>query len=316
MKPGATWRGTAHAKVNLSLRVLAREESGYHQLETVFQALELGDGVELALRDEPGVALEVIGVGKGELGPDEENLAVRGAKAYLEALEPEGRLEAVGTRGAGSPGVAIRLEKRIPHGAGLGGGSSDAAAVLRGMNALFGAPLGDDDLVRLGGALGADVPFFVTGAFRALGWGRGDRLLPLPALPQREMVVVVPPEGMSTPLAYRLLAEHRERVGTAVAPPTLVTLSDGSWEAVIREAENDFEAAVLPARPDIRALRDALAGAERALTAEAGAFPALMAGSGSGVFGIFSDAEGADRAAEGVEGAFPGVRVFRTRSLG
>jgi 4-diphosphocytidyl-2-C-methyl-D-erythritol kinase len=305
MKPGAAWRGTAHAKVNLLLRILAREASGYHQLETVFQALELGDGVELELRDEPGGALEVVGVGEGELGPDEENLAVRAARAFVEEV---GEAPGGAPPSASPPGVAIRLEKRIPHGAGLGGGSSDAAAVLRGMNALFGAPLGINDLVRLGGALGADVPFFVTGASRALAWGRGDRLLPLPALPPREVVLAVPGEGMATPLAYRLLAEHRERVGAAVAPPALVAPADHSWEAVIREAENDFEVAVFPARPDIQALRGVLAGA--------GAEPALMAGSGSGVFGIFGDADEADRAAAGLEGALPGVRIFRTRTLG
>lgn len=293
-----SWRDTAHAKVNLSLRILAREVSGYHQLETVFQALELGDGVELELRPEPGVALSVTGVAAGELGPDGDNLAVRAARAFLDRAA-EG----------GSPpsGVRIALEKRVPHGAGLGGGSSDAAAVLRGLNELHGDLLEPEELLALGGALGADVPFFLIGTPRALAWGRGDRVLPLPSLPPREVVLAVPGQGMATPLAYRLLAEHRERVGAAAAPPALVTVGNDSWEAVIRKAENDFEGAVLPARPDIRRLKDALA--------RTGGRPALLAGSGAAVFGVFSDEGAADRTAGELREGFPGIRAIRTRTL-
>jgi 4-diphosphocytidyl-2-C-methyl-D-erythritol kinase len=303
MTPGTGWQGTAHAKVNLSLRVLAREESGYHQLETVFQALELGDRVGLELRPDPGIVLEVSGVDPGELGPDSENLVVRAARAFLDAVRTGGGDE--GRAGDGtSPGVAVRLEKWIPHGAGLGGGSSDAAAVLRGLNELHGTPLGFDDLLRIGGGLGADVPFFLTGASRALAWNRGDRLLPLPAAPLREVVVAVPRDGMATPEAYRLLAEHRERSGAKAAPAAFRPAEGpGSGDGM-----NDFEAAILPHRPDIRDLRDALAGA--------GAELSLMAGSGSAVFGLFEDGSAADRAADEVRAGFPEVRVIRTRTLG
>jgi 4-diphosphocytidyl-2-C-methyl-D-erythritol kinase len=303
MTPGTGWQGTAHAKVNLTLRVLAREESGYHQLETVFQALELGDRVEVELRAEPGIVLEVTGVGVGSLGPDEDNLAVRAARAFLDAVGSGNEAGNADEAGVGSPGMAIRLEKRIPHGAGLGGGSSDAGAVLRGLNEVHGAPLGLDDLLRIGGKLGADVPFFLSGASRALAWNRGDRLLPLPASPSREVVVAVPRKGMATPEAYRLLAEHRERSRAEAAPAVLLPAEGPGFGSGV----NDFEAAILPLRPDIRELRDSLAGA--------GAELALMAGSGSAVFGLFGDGSVADGAEGEVRAAFPEVRVIRTRSL-
>jgi 4-diphosphocytidyl-2-C-methyl-D-erythritol kinase len=302
MTPETGWQGTAHAKVNLSLRVLAREESGYHQLETVFQALELGDRVQLEPRPEPGIALEVTGVEAGALGPDRDNLAVRAARAFLDAVEAAAGVGVRETKGDAGPGFAIRLEKRIPHGAGLGGGSSDAAAVLRGMNELHGEPLRAEDLLRIGGGLGADVPFFLTGARRALAWNRGDRLMPLIPVPVREVVAAVPREGMATPEAYRLLAEHRKRAGPA--PAALVPAGAPGFGGSV----NDFEAAIFPVRPDIRELRDALAGA--------GGEPALMAGSGSAVFGLFTDQAAADRVAREVEERFPDTRVIRTRTLG
>lgn len=311
---GPVWSGEAPAKVNLLLRVLAREASGYHQIETVFQALELADGLRLELRPGEGVGLETTGVGATQLGPDEENLAVRAARALLAEAG-----------GADPPGVRIRLKKRIPHGAGLGGGSSDAAAVLRGMNVLLGEPLSAEALVRIGGRLGADVPFFLTGASRALAWGRGDRLLPLPPLPSRAVVLAVPAERSSTADAYALLAKRRRASGAGPAP-AVVREAPGSWDDVANQAENDFEETLFPHRPDLASLREALA--------RLGARPALLAGSGSAVFGVFEDEGGgppagpggtsggagpADPASEAVgviEERFPGVRTIRTRTRG
>jgi len=140
-------RRGAPAKVNLSLRVLARERSGYHQLETLFCALELRDEIEIE-RGGGALSLQVEGA---ELGPPEENLVHRAAVAFHDAA---------GIR----PDTRIRLRKRIPAGAGLGGGSSDAAATLAALNALHGAPLGPTHLLRLGAELGSDVPFFLCGS--------------------------------------------------------------------------------------------------------------------------------------------------------
>lgn len=294
------WTGRAPAKVNLSLRVLAREEGGYHQIETVFQALELADEVTIVLTDEPGVRLRLDGVGPGALGPERENLAVRAARAYLEALDPDGWEES---------GVRIRLVKRIPHGSGLGGGSSDAAAVLRGMEELHDRTLGLSRLVSIGASLGADVAFFVLDTPRALGWGRGDRLLPLPPLPSREVVIARPQQPIATPWAYRTLAEQRAREGRDRAGGAVVSLEDlESWDEVAARAENAFQGALEPVRPELGVLRRTLL--------EAGAAPALLSGSGSAVFGVFDEASKADAGESAVRDALRAVRTLRTRTVG
>jgi 4-diphosphocytidyl-2-C-methyl-D-erythritol kinase len=304
-----TWSGSAPAKVNLFLRVLAREEGGYHQIETLFQALELADrvGLQISWEEEPGgIALQLEGVEEGALGPSGENLVVRAARAFLEAAAPsfEGR----------PPGVAIHLTKRIPHGAGLGGGSSDAAAVLRGLAALLPERVSPSHLQALAGRLGADVPFFLADTPLALGWGRGDQLLPLPPLPPRELLLLVPPEGISTPWAYAELAAHRSRAGSG--PPPARILGAGlvgdpgdtmvRWGQVTALAENAFQAALQPHRPDLEEIRRALEGV--------GASPALLSGSGSALFGVFATPGEADAAEEALARRLPGVGRIRTRT--
>ena len=168
----------APAKVNLALRVLAREDSGFHQLETLFSALEFGDVLTLQLGGS-GITLNLDGL---HLGPPEENLVYRAAKGFKELARVE-------------EGMEIHLEKRIPIRAGLGGGSSDAAAILRGLHFLFPGRLGEETLLQLAASLGADVPFFLCGSGLALAWGRGDRILSLPALPSASVLLAIPPMG-------------------------------------------------------------------------------------------------------------------------
>jgi 4-diphosphocytidyl-2-C-methyl-D-erythritol kinase len=304
------WEGTAPAKVNLFLRVLAREDSGFHQLETLFQTLELADGVVIERRDgAPGhrthgdVALEVTGIGADALGPPEKNLAVRAARVFLEAVE-----------GAGGA-FHIRLEKRIPHGAGLGGGSSDAAAVLSGMNALHGSPLAPDVLARLGATLGADVAFFLCGSPLALAWGRGDRLLPLPPLPSRPVLLVIPEEGISTPWAYQVLAAHRAEEAQFICAGAQLHAGGierwSRWSGVREDQENAFEAALHPHRPELEQVRRALEGA--------GALVARLSGSGAAVFGVFADEAGVDAAKRAIEALSSGqggprLRLIETRT--
>ncbi len=286
----------APAKVNLFLRVLVREEGGYHQLETLFQALELADRLQIRPDPEPGVHLRIRGPAADGLLPDDTNLASRAARHHLEAL-PRG--------GWPAPGVRIELEKRIPHGAGLGGGSSDAAAVLRGMNALARTPLPLDRILAIGGALGTDVPFFASGAPRALAWGRGDRILPLPALAPRPVVVALPPVRVSTPAAYGRLAELRREAGTGYAGAgTPGNLAD--WQGVARAAWNDFGPAIEAVHPACLAIRAALE--------EAGATMALLSGSGSAVFGVFADEGGAEAGRLAATAAAPGVKVFLSQT--
>ena len=298
MSDAALWSGDAPAKVNLRLHVVAREESGYHQIETVFQALDMADRIELALRQEAAVELRVKGVPPDALGPPEQNLVVRAAHAFGDALE------AIGST---SPGVHITLEKVVPHGAGLGGGSSDAAAVLRGMNQLLGVPLPGSELMRIGAQLGSDVPFFGSEAALALGRGRGDQISPLDPLPERDVLLVVPAERIGTAWAYSVLAAHRDAWGDSQMPPMREAPGPpGGWQEVAAQARNDFEAALFPLRLDLAQIKETLQAT--------GARPALLSGSGSAVFGIFKTREAALAAEAEVTSQVEDVRAILTRT--
>ncbi len=228
-----------------------------------------------------------------DLGPVHENLAHRAGRALLEASGAD-------------TGLRIRLEKRIPAGAGMGGGSSDAAAVLRLGNALLGAPLGAEALAGLGVALGSDVPFFLGSGALAWGRGRGERLEPLPALPEASVVIVMPPVHVGTGGAYAALARMRMVGGD---PPCWGTFADApaSWEEVAAAACNDFESVIPAAYPEV----------DRALTAlrAAGAAPGLLSGSGGACFGIFAEPADALRVADSLRDrlGWP-VEVARTLS--
>ena len=290
------WSGSAPAKVNLRLVVFGREASGYHRIATVFQLLELADRLELEAAEGDGIELELTGVHRGALGPPEENLAVRAAYAFNGALSAHGRRPL---------GVRIALRKNVPHGAGLGGGSSDAAAVLRGMNRLGGHPLSGAELMRIGASLGSDVPFFVSGASRALGTGRGERILPLEPLPTREVILALPVEPVSTPWAYDRLARARAAAGCA-APEYTSRPPPGCWSGVAADAVNDFEVVLFPLRPDLAEIRGALAAA--------GACPSLLTGTGSALFGVFGSEDEASAAERDLAGVHAVQRLIRTRT--
>ncbi|HSH44950.1 MAG TPA: 4-(cytidine 5'-diphospho)-2-C-methyl-D-erythritol kinase, partial [Longimicrobiales bacterium] len=249
----------APAKVNLTLRVLEREPSGYHALQTLFCRLALADQVEVALEDEPGVRLRVEGAEDQpppNLGPPAENLVVRAAGAFLEAAGIE-------------QGLRIRLQKRIPHGGGLGGGSSDAASTLLALDSLLPGLVSPERMEGVAATLGSDVPFFLSGAPLAWAQGRGERLTPLPALPPRPVVLAVPPFRVATPAAYGWL--DRDRTGREVPSP--LTGPPADWAALEDGAVNDFERSVYRRHPELRALRDRLRRSD--------ALVALLSGSGS-----------------------------------
>lgn len=259
----------AQAKVNLRLRILAREASGFHQLETLFLRVTLADTI-IVRRTDRARSLDVAGgVDASGLGPVERNLAWRAAVAYVEAAGLAG-------------GFAIELVKRIPVGGGLGGGSADAGAVLRALDAIAPSPLGETSLLRIAGTLGADVPFLASEHACALGWGRGERLLALRPPPSREVVLLVPEFGVDTAEAYGWLAADRERRGVAteaVEPaPVLDTERLGTWEGLTPLAINDFEPVVAARHPEIAELVDGLRAS--------GCAPAMLSGSGSVVFGV------------------------------
>ena len=265
----------AHAKINLLLRILARETSGYHQIETVFQLLELADDV-LVTRTAAGVALEVHGP---DLGPAEDNLAVRAAHLVLEAT---GR----------TFGVAITLTKRIPVRAGLGGGSSDAAAVLHGVNALAGHAVPRHELEHLGTRLGADVAFFASGASTAVAWGRGERLFRLAGPPAAPALVAVPTETIATPDAYRWWDEMHPDPASR-GPVVLDGAALATWGSIGRLGGNDFEVPVFSRHPSLRVVFEKLAAT--------GPLWVRLAGSGAAVAAVYRSARDRDDAAQSLD---------------
>jgi 4-diphosphocytidyl-2-C-methyl-D-erythritol kinase len=273
--------------VNLFLDVGGRRDDGFHEIDTLFQAVSLWDLVYVRSAS-AGVALAVHGP---DLGPPEENLAVRAAHVFLSETGASG-------------GVRLELSKGIPAGAGLGGGSSDAAAVLRGMNALWGGPIEPARLKELGASLGSDVAFFLGGSVLARGTGRGDVLLPLPALPPADLVVVLPPVHVATGDAYAAL----DRSGPAAPASGRGALSlAAGWADVRAMARNDFEAVVAGRHPEVRRSLGALR--------VAGGRPTLLSGSGSACFGLF-DGEASAREVAGrlqAELGWP-ARAVRTLS--
>ena len=251
----------AEAKLNLFLRVHDREASGYHRLVTLFQRIALADTVRIRT----GVAKRSLACDRADLGPVERNLAWRAANAFASVARwPDG--------------FAIEIEKRIPVGGGLGGGSADGAAVLRALNALAPRPLDDRALATIALGLGADVPYLLSELPLALGSGRGERLLALEPLPVRTVLLLVPPFGVASRDAFAWLASERADAPQATPTPIALT-SPPTWAAVESCAANDLEPAVFARHPDLARLRGALD--------HAGARIARMSGSGSTLFGVF-----------------------------
>jgi len=274
----------APAKVNLTLRVLGRRDDGYHDVETVMVPLTLGDVVEVSFG---GRGVTLVSNHPG-LPRGEENLAVRAAARYLAAS---------GLR----RGVRIGLGKAVPVGAGLGGGSSDAAAVLLGLDRLSGNPLGRGALGRLAASLGADVPFFLAGR-PALARGIGDILSPLPPMPETWFVLVNPGFEVSAAWAYARLAEAltRRRAQPKVPP------FSRNWSNLGASLANDLEAVTLPRYPVLQRLKERLIGL--------GAAGALVSGSGPTVFGVFGEASRARKAYRSLRLA-PNWQAFLARNL-
>lgn len=269
----ATARVAAQAKLNLTLRVLAREAGGFHQIETVFQRLALADLV--TVRAASGRSLDTRWMGPGSapnLGAAEQNLAWRAAEAYAAV--------------AGWPGgFAIEIEKQVPVGGGLGGGSADAAAVLRALDALAVKPLGGAGLVDIAARLGADVAFLASPSELALAWGRGERMLDLPPLSTAPVLLIVPDFSINTAWAYGELA--RQRAASPLAPGAAwrSPRSLGGWGAVAADAVNDFEAVVFTHHPALAAVKTQLAALPNTLLA-------MMSGSGSTLFAVQTGAAG------------------------
>lgn len=275
--PAALVRIRAHAKINLDLRILGSRQDGFHELRTLFQAVALHDTLECVARDGPfGIECAAAGVPL-----DRSNLIWRAAEALWQAL------------GRGGPvrDVAVRLDKRIPLQAGLGGGSADAAAALVALARLWRAPASPAQLAGVAAALGADIPFFLAGG-TALGLGRGDEIYPLADLPRHWIVLLVPGFGVATADAYRWYDTERD-VARSV-PPREPQCLPGPWPSRAAEMINDLEAPIARHHPEIDQMRTALR--------RAGAEAAAMSGSGSAVFGLFQTRAGAQAAVDRLSG--------------
>jgi 4-diphosphocytidyl-2-C-methyl-D-erythritol kinase len=280
---------SSFAKINWSLRIIGKRPDGYHELLTVLQTVSLCDELEFALRDDNQIALHC---DDPEIPTDETNLIVKAANA-------------LGRRLHSSPGVEIVLTKRIPAKGGLGGASANAAVTLLALNALWGADLEPDHLDIIARGLGSDIPFFLMGG-RSIAIGTGATVKAVHDQPKQHLIVVTPNAKISTADAY-----------SSLNAPSLTTLESASilsssladvLSADSRQwpLRNDFERVIFEIEPEIER-------AQRALL-EAGARGALLAGSGSSVFGVFEDEASRDRALDNLK-CEAGWRVFSCETI-
>ena len=261
-----TARLRAFAKLNLGLRVLYKRPDGFHELRTVFQAISLADVLTVSFTRARTTRIVIEGT------PEiQDNLVEKAALLAMEAMRIHGD-------------VRFLLKKNIPSGAGLGGGSSDAAAVLLALPVLAGKAIPVDRLRMIAAQLGSDVPFFLYGG-TALGLGRGEELYPLPSQRIPHVLVVAPDVHSSTAEAYRGVSE------TLTSIPLqnkLHSFQQKLWRGGLgRMDDNDFEPVVFAQHPELRKIRTRLV--------RAGAKVAAMTGSGSSIFGIFEDADRLER---------------------
>lgn len=264
----------AFGKINLTLDVLGRRRDGYHLLDTVMQTVSIWDELEIQTGRERGVRLEC---NRDGLPLDSKNTVYRAAKFFLE------------DQGLDQEGLTIYIHKFIPSRSGMGGGSADAAAVLRGLNEMYGAGLSTEKLMELGAKVGADVPFCVTGG-AARCTGTGTEVSPAPMMPECWLVVCKPPAGMSTPRAYALLDQY-PLSSTQATPRMMEALRAGNLRRVAKGLANRFDETIRMAQ--VRGIKRAMQGI--------GALGAMMTGSGSGVYGIFETEQQAKTAMKELE---------------
>jgi 4-diphosphocytidyl-2-C-methyl-D-erythritol kinase len=268
------------AKINWTLRILGKRPDGYHEVFTVLQSISLSDEITFELRDEPGVSLSC---DDPEIPVDDSNLIVKAAKA----LE-------------GDQGVRIHLSKKIPAKGGLGGASSNAAVTLLALNQLFNRQYRSTDLLRIAAGLGADVPFFLIGGC-AEGRGIGAEISELPESKKQYLIVITPNATVSTADAYASLTtpDSASILSSSFAGP--LSGDSGQWSL-----HNDFEVVIFEIEPEIERVKVALL--------DAGARGALLAGSGSSVFGIFDDEAARDQALGNLR-CEAGWRVFPCHTI-
>lgn len=259
----------AFAKINLFLNVTAKREDGYHDIQSIMQTVSLSDMIAIELNDgESNISLTCT---DPSVPTDESNLAVKAVNAFYEAA------------GLEVPDVAIAIDKKIPQMAGLGGGSADAAAVLRMLNRAHENCLSESDLIKAASQIGADVAFCLKGG-TALCQGIGDKLTACPALPECHFVIAVSKETSSTKEAYEKLdqkygAEWPDVESSFSA--MMLAIADGRLDGICQNGFNIFESVVLPGSK--------ILGEIRRILTDCGALSAMMSGSGTALFGVFAD---------------------------
>ena len=267
----------APAKINLILRILDRRPDGFHNLWSIMHTVGLEDEVAIHRTDaHQDIALQC---DSRTLSTDRTNLVYRAAEAVLQRVNSH-------------IGLDIVLSKRIPMGAGLGGGSSDAAATIIGLNRLLNLNWSIKDMADIGHTLGSDVPFFFLAPSACVS-GRGEQIKPITIRGSRWVILVNPGFPVETGWAYRQLASTRSGVrAPSDAHRAMDVAQETSWDEILKLAENDFEGPVFTAHPALRDIKLQLQ--------KAGAEAALLSGSGATVFGIFGDEQAARRAAAGI----------------
>ena len=276
------------AKLNLGLEILHRREDGYHELRTVFQSLEFHDELSLSTKRGSGLALEVLGE-RGGVPETADNLVARAWEAF-------------GREFGGAPALRVKLRKRIPAGSGLGGGSSDAAAMLLGLVRLTGREGNRPRLAGVAGTLGADVPYFLLGG-TALGLARGDEVYPLAGGRPRQVLLLLPGEGVSTAAAYRAASARLTRRENSISLHRCFS-EKGEFRPLRELQRNDLEEAIFRQRPELGRLKEALY--------RLGAELAGMSGSGSALFALFRAREKAEAAAAALAGECPRAVITAT----
>lgn len=275
-------REKAYAKLNLSLDVTGKREDGYHEVCMVMQSVTLCDDVTIRLTDDGGFSART---NRGFIPNDDRNEAVKAAKVFAAAHD------------LGGKGVFVDIHKRTPVRAGLGGGSSDAAAVLRGLNTLCGRPFGGEKLEELAAQVGSDVAFCVSGGTQ-LATGRGEILTPLPPFGRHWVVICKPRFSISTPALFQKIDARKSKC----RPDTdgiLEALSAGDGMGVVRRMYNVFEDVLGNKARGIHEIKTALS--------DRGALGACMTGTGSAVFGIFPDEKSAKNACYALRRRHPEV---------
>lgn len=261
------------AKINLGLEVVGLREDGYHEIITLFQTINLGDYLKFKLRSDNRL---IVSGDRSDVPWDESNLIYRAALLLKNV--------------AGlSKGIEIEVKKNIPPGRGLGGGSSNAALTLLLLNRFWQIDLPVDRLLSLAASLGADIPYFFFGGL-CLGRGKGDQLDPLPDLPERWVLLVIPDFPVSTAIIYRELDQQAEFLTSRDKASKIIKFLETKDSAVIRQFENDLELVALKIHPQLAEIKQEIANS--------GAELSMMSGSGSAVYGLFAERTEAQRAVD------------------